>query len=76
MGQGSPTATLALAKKWREMNVSGQVMVEMLSGHAPSLYSLLSIITHQGKLGHEVAGGCDAGGRDKSGPYTTYNELR
>lgn len=29
------------------MNVSGQVMVEMLASHAPSLHSLLSIITYR-----------------------------
>jgi hypothetical protein len=31
------------------MNVSDQVMVEMLSSHAPSLHSLVSIITCQEK---------------------------
>ena len=31
----------------REMNVSGQVMVTTFAGHALSLHSLVSIITHQ-----------------------------
>ncbi len=41
------------------MNVSGQVMVAMFAGHAPSLHSLLSIITDrenycQGMRSHSV----------------------
>jgi hypothetical protein len=31
------------------MNVSGQVMVERLASHAPSLHSLVSIITYREK---------------------------
>jgi hypothetical protein len=39
--------TYRLIKRRREMNVSGQVMVGMFASHAPSLHSLLSIITHR-----------------------------